>query len=229
MAGTPRHDGRDDPRSCGAAMEPALEWREHRPLAVQTRPRSSAPQWSPPWNGGNTATIWSTVDLLGGAAMEPALEWREHPPLAAAESDQMTRRNGARLGMAGTRRAPRQRTSGILAAMEPALEWREHHAAVPGRPVLDLPQWSPPWNGGNTGLRHWRADRRRACRNGARLGMAGTRRRGTSRSACTGAAMEPALEWREHPRRTCVGKRGQAVPQWSPPWNGGNTPQLPGR
>ncbi len=36
------------------------------------------PQWSPPWNGGNTDDVTADAELGVNAAMEPALEWREH-------------------------------------------------------------------------------------------------------------------------------------------------------
>ena len=132
-------------------MEPALEWREHDELEKWNALGTTTPQWSPPWNGGNTPGAYSgrasspppqwsppwnggntccdRVDQAGlrRAAMEPALEWREH--LYATASI----------------------TGPGAAAMEPALEWREHLYADP------------------------RPDRHQHRRNGARLGMAGTR------------------------------------------------------
>ena len=60
------------------------------------------PQWSPPWNGGNTKPSPAAGTLPKEAAMEPAVEWREHRAVLQAD------------------------LAVELAAMEPAVEWREH-------------------------------------------------------------------------------------------------------
>ncbi len=284
-----------------AAMEPALEWREHvQGLTNGTTP-DIVPQWSPPWNGGNTIVPteepcrswppqWSPPWNGGNTPPRPC-QLAEHgepqwsPPWNGGNTVRHRRRpgrrrlcrNGARLGMAGTPgwRKPKRSFSngpqwsppwnggntshgrGREASAEwpepgfrppqwsppwnggntPGLTHRPRRSQVPqwsppwnggntGRDALGAgvrlskPQWSPPWNGGNTCLYAWSpaCDRRR---NGARLGMAGTP--AVPHRACLRrAAMEPALEWREHPM-TCTSTSQASAPQWSPPWNGGNT------
>ena len=159
-----------------AAMEPAVEWREHgrrRPRGIDERigPQWSppwnggntvlataadddviAPQWSPPWNGGNTRPNSAGVSSRCIAAMEPAVEWREH------ENEKASLRPLADAAMEPALEwrehpvsAPPSTPSRSAAAMEPALEWREHLAAGHEQAAaLVRPQWSPPWNGGNT-------------------------------------------------------------------------------
>ena len=132
--------------------------------------------------------------------MEPAVEWREHRAEPARSRPSRQRRNGARRGMAGTR--------GPFAGAGVA-----HNS----------PQWSPPWNGGNTRPLWTALPRRRTSRNGARRGMAGTPTDGTSpgrRRGRRNGARRGMAGTRRPPRQGAPRGRG---PQWSPPWNGGNT------
>ena len=44
-----------------AAMEPAVEWREHEVYGLKDNAVGKLPQWSPPWNGGNTSPPRGTL------------------------------------------------------------------------------------------------------------------------------------------------------------------------
>ncbi len=224
MAGTPRNFPDADSSARSAAMEPALEWREHRSHSAGRSASAGRPQWSPPWNGGNTRVQLDHRRVAVVAAMEPALEWREHPTRSRGRSDGNGRPQWSPPWNGGN-------TTTVLAGLRSA----------------NPPQWSPPWNGGNTCSATDQPLARAGGRNGARLGMAGTPHGVRAcHSARSGAAMEPALEWREHhaSERLAAGsgrrngaRLGMAgtplphrhdsgqhhVPQWSPPWNGGNT------
>src|SRR6266566_7873508 len=97
-----------------------------------------------------------------------------------------------------------QRPAGCLgllrrAAMEPAVGRREHRAAHRKiRAHLRSPQWSPPLEGGNTGIMGYGGSPVLVSRNGARRWKAGT-------PAPCGSGLGLML-----------------MPQWSPPLEGGN-------
>jgi len=69
-------------------------------------------------------------------------------------------------------------------------------------PAPDQPQWSPPLRGGSTHI----AD--------------------GDVAALDPAAMEPAVERREHLWHAAKSRRKQLLPQWSPPLRGGSTDAL---
>src|SRR6266568_4546110 len=69
---------RDGGRVCLAAMEPAVERREHKTCSGRSNIGSKPPQWSP-LKGGSTRYRMAGGRADGLAAMEPAVERREHP------------------------------------------------------------------------------------------------------------------------------------------------------
>ena len=82
-------------------------------------------------NDGSTSLVAGASEVKGLAAMEPAGEQREQEHVIQVF------------------RQPR------LAAMEPAGEQREHgmHKVMAGV-TDDVPQWSPPLNGGSRAIMH---------------------------------------------------------------------------
>src|SRR6266567_3226236 len=109
------------------------------------------------------------------------------------------------------------------AAMEPAVERREHRLGVnPGARVHARPQWSPPLKGGSMPYRpvvttrairpQWSPPLKGGSTLEGRCGFQGS----------TGAAMEPAVERREHPAVVSATPCHTASPQWSPPLKGGS-------
>ena len=88
-------------RTLLAAMEPAVERREH-PVLVRITVGSSTPQWSPPMNGE------STIDTRIKAVLDTEPQWS--PPS-----------NGG-----STHRRGQDHSAGVAAAMEPAAERWEH-------------------------------------------------------------------------------------------------------
>ena len=190
-------------------MEPAVGRREHQVAAGDASSARQVPQWSPPLNGGSTGR--PCIGLT--------------PPRSS--------RNGARRWTAGARPYGEPPLSErLVAAMEPAVERREHAArrcAVSDRG--DMPQWSPPLNGGSTACtltcvsRPDHAPQWSPPLNGGSTTVA--RAWSAARSA---AAMEPAVERREHRRRPAPARGRRDGPQWSPPLNGGSTARrIPGR
>ena len=124
--------------------------------------------------------------------------------------------------MAGTQRGCPSPGPALVAAMEPALEWREHPVSAKVTPCVEVPQWSPPWNGGNT-ARPVEVTVTPAWPQWSPPWNGGnTASQARSRCLQVVAAMEPALEWREH-QDTRPSSSQVNRPQWSPPWNGGNT------
>ena len=158
-----------------AAMEPAVERREHhagdRAAAIEaTLPqwspplkggstgrgspaqrRLQPPQWSPPLKGGSTRDVAAGGAVALSAAMEPAVERREH---LTATVDRLA-----------------------VAAMEPAVERREHAASAAARSVRAAMEPAVE--------RREHAGRRTLAAHPSR------------------AAMEPAVERREHSARHC--------------------------
>ncbi|MGH3408674.1 MAG: hypothetical protein ACRDRJ_40200, partial [Streptosporangiaceae bacterium] len=61
-----------------AAMEPAVDRREHRETECVNWLQRHLPQWSPPLTGGSTRTAALEARIRLTAAMEPAVDRREH-------------------------------------------------------------------------------------------------------------------------------------------------------
>jgi hypothetical protein len=155
----------------------------------------STPQWSLPLTDGNTRSAQANRVNGDPAAMEPATEQGKGHPAAVR----------------------------VHAAMEPTVGRREH-AEVYGLACDkdQAPQWSPPPNGGrHSFFSQWRFVA--SCLQWSPL-MTGESTVGDRRvgGGCRGAAMEPAMDWREQPANCSKRKIGIACPQWSPPLNGGN-------
>src|SRR6266566_2654571 len=86
-----------------------------------------------------------------------------------------------------------------LAAMEPAVERREHRLGVnPGARVHARPQWSPPLKGGSMPYRPVVTTRAIRPQWSPPLKGGSTPARGCTRNRKEPAAMEPAVERREH-------------------------------
>jgi hypothetical protein len=108
-----------------AAIEPALEQREHGVHKVVTGVTDDVPQWSPPVTGGNTMACCG-LTCWARSRNRARLGQREHAGIVAV---------GADLDLAAMEPAAERRENGhsvhfsghdLLAAMEPAAQPREH-------------------------------------------------------------------------------------------------------
>jgi hypothetical protein len=108
------------------------------------------------------------------------------------------------------------------AAMEPAVDGREHMLTSEDGLADTVPQWSPPLMGGSTAM-YRRVLRRAAWPQWSPPLMGGSTGRGIGNDAIAKyAAMEPAVDGREH-RRPGTAMLSCSRAQWSPPLMGGST------
>jgi hypothetical protein len=171
------------------------------------------PQWSPPLYGGSTGSTVAIMPRTSSPQWSPPLDGenaaagRSHAAghlVTAMEPAVRRRERPASPGPSCRRQREHQRDlhrAGCVvgAAREPTANRGSTLFFWEKRFVTSQPQWSPPLSDGST----------------VRI------RRGLG--LLQGAAMEPALERREHGMHkvlTCV---TDDVPQCSPPWNGGST------
>ena len=125
-------------------MEPAGDRREHPSVLPLQDAKDQLPQWSPPVTGGSTAPAFGQVDGVAVAAMESAAERREH----------VLNTGGGETMQVPPQWSPRS-IGGSLGRRYHAISLRELAAGACDSWVNtsggnQVPQWSPPLNGGST-------------------------------------------------------------------------------
>ena len=156
-------------------------------------------QWSPSSKGGST--LAGRGDAAGHvvAAMEPADEQREHRSGSGASWRSGSSRNGAlRSDVRGAIGTTRQYIFQPWPQWSPPLDGGTMKTTWWGTGMEQQPQWSPPRRGGSTGLVNRPGEvERLAAMEPAVEGREHPVYRGAGHPAGRPAAMEPAVEGRE--------------------------------